>query len=225
MTAGGTADAPVADRRPRLFQYWHRAGRPAEVQALMLGWEGDPAFRYRPFTRRAAARLFARRGPPAAADAFGRCRVPAMQADLFRLLALWLHGGIYVDADVENLGTNRPLLERTDRGFLFLRRGNLATDVMAVRDPRDPLIGHALDGAVANVLAGRGGNAWEMTGPGVLTAAYRRYGPDHPLFRGFRIGSATDLRRQVGFRWDLSYKRSADDWRNVPADAMLDAGA
>lgn len=211
---------------PSLFQYWDRDGRPEEVDSLMRGWANDPAFSYRAFTRSSAIDTIHAHLGRRVADVFARCRAPAMQADLFRLCMLHAFGGIYVDADIANLGRNETLLERGGRGYLFHRRGNLANDVMVVHRPEDPLMAFALEQAMENIEQGRGANVWQMTGPGILTAAYNRLGPDDPLFRGFRFGKVEDLRQHVGFRWDLPYKELDTDWRNMAArDLIAPAGA
>lgn len=213
---------PIAEPgTPRLFQYWNTRERPPVVDALMQGWAKDPAFAYSAATHDAAVAMIRERFDARTLAAFERARVPAMQADLYRLCALHAFGGIYIDADIENIGDNGFLLHRQGRGFLFHRRGNLANDIMVVHEPGDPAIAFALDRALDNIESGAGANVWAMTGPGILTAEYNRRGPYDPLFAGFRFGDVVDVRQHVRFHWNLDYKSTEADWRSAAANALI----
>jgi hypothetical protein len=197
---------------PTIFQYWHKDDRPEEVDALMKGWERDPAFSYQAFTRATAETMIREHFDERTLCAFQACKVPAMQADFFRLCALYTFAGIYIDADIQNLGTNDLLLRREDRGFLFHRRGCLANDLMVVHNRHDRAIAYALDRATENIEKRLDANVWTVTGPGILTDAYNKFGPDHEMFSGFRFGRIEDVRQLVGFKWDLEYKDSETHW-------------
>ena len=212
---------PPDPARPRLFQYWNTPIRPAEVDTLMRGWENDATFDYRAYDRDAALALISDRFDRRILSAFERARAPAMQADLFRLCALAAYGGIYIDADIENIGTNDFLIHREGRGFLFHRRGNLANDVMVVHEPGDPLTAYALKCVVENIERARGPNVWAISGPGILTKAYNTLGETDPLFAGFRFGVVEDVRTKVRFQWELDYKKTDADWRNIAVADLI----
>lgn len=214
-------DAGRDDAAPTLFQYWNTDARPAVVDALMQGWARDADFAYAPYTRDTALAMIRDRFDERTAATFERCKAPAMQADLFRLCALHAFGGVYIDADIENLGDNAFLLHREGRGFLFHRRGNLANDVIVVHEPGDPAIAFALGTALYNIETNTGANVWAMTGPGILTAEFHRRGADDPLFAGFRFGDVADVGRRVTFHWNLDYKSTEADWRRIAASDLI----
>jgi len=206
-----------------LFQYWDTPEAPDEVEALMGSWKSDPAFTYRRFDRASAREMIATSVGEGALAAFEACRVPAMQADLFRLCALYAFGGVYMDADIGNLGRNERLFTSGDRGLLFIRHRKLANDLMVVHNKSDALIKYALDRAVENVASRKTGGAWAVTGPGILTELYRATSGDHPLLRGFDISDAVTMRQEFGFNWELSYKKSESHWVNLKDASIYSA--
>jgi FkbM family methyltransferase len=204
---------------PTIFQYWDTEQRPREVYEAMMTWEKDPEFVYRRFDRDSAEAVVRSHFPERVLIAFQSCRVPAMQADLFRLCVLYAFGGIYIDADIKNLGTNDLLLKSGGRGFLFHRGGRLANDLMALRHRFDPLIGYALDRVVANIEKRMAAPVWAVSGPGILTEAFERLGPNDELFKGFVLETVHTVRLLFGFEWHMDYKKLDTHWTNVdPAD-------
>jgi mannosyltransferase OCH1-like enzyme len=203
-----------------LFQYWNTTERPREIDALMKGWEEDTSFRYEAFTRETAANMIGDRLGQRVANAFLQCRPPAMQADVFRLSVLYEFGGVYIDADIGNLGKNDFLVCPAHRGLFYLRRSNIANDVMVINSRRDVTVGFALDRAIENIEKRAGGGVWKVTGPGILTAAYHELGRENDLFRGYLIETVENIRRYVKFRWDLPYKKEASHWTNIHENEM-----
>jgi len=202
--------------KPRLFQYWDKPERPEAVDILMRGWQADSAFQYCAYNKETAEAMIRRHFDDRTVTAFRACSAPAMQADFIRLCALYVFGGIYVDADIGNVGKNQFLTRREGRGFLYHRRGSVANDLMVVHNPPDKAIAYALEQAIKNIEERIEGNVWDVTGPGILTSAYNRFGPDHEMFKGFRFGRVEDVRELVSFQWDMEYKKSAEHWTNLP---------
>ena len=201
---------------PTIFQYWHRDDRPAEVDELMKGWEHDPAFHYQAFTRATAETMIREHFDERTLRAFQACKVPAMQSDFFRLCALYAFGGIYIDSDIQNLGANGLFLRREGRGLLVKRHNTIIINgIMVIHNRHDPAITYTLDRATENIENRLDTGVWSITGPGILTAAYDTFGPDHELFRGFRFAHIEDVRHVVGMKNELEYKKSPDHWVNV----------
>lgn len=198
--------------KPRLFQFWDQDPPPDEVVHLLETWEQDPDFIYQRFnTASAHAYIHAHLGGQAS-TAFGKCAVPAMQADLFRYAALLIEGGLYLDADTSRKGSFGPRLASTDRGLLMHRNGGFANSVIFVRLPCDPMIAKTLDIALTNIRTQSSNNVWEVTGPGIMRNLHK--GTDtNALFNGFDVVPQYDLRTVVGFHRDLTYKSSKADWR------------
>lgn len=199
-------------RRLRVFQYWHDADPPDDVREVMESWHVR-GLRHQLFDETAARRLIDSVSPSAGA-AFRACAVPAMQSDLFRYAALWLHGGVYADVSLRNHDV--LALPGGPRGALFLRGTpeeppvRIVNGLMLVRKRHDPLLRWALDQATANVRARSSRNTWEVTGPGVLTRLLEA--DEAGLLDGFSLVPYDDARPHVEPVW-LPYKRGETDWR------------
>ena len=93
------------------------------------------------------------------------CEDNAMQADLVRLEALWHHGGIYLDADVELL---RPLDDLLDGPpFAAWEDDRQLCNAVMGAPPKHPAIAHALRILEREVKLGR-----PPVGPRALTSAW-----------------------------------------------------
>lgn len=101
---------------------------------------------------------------PETSDLWAQCRNGAQLAGLVRLEALWRHGGVYVDSDVEPYRTLEPLLDL--RGFSAWEDAKVAPDAVLGAEPHHPAVGGMLK--LARVTLEAGGDAW-ATGPGVTT--------------------------------------------------------
>jgi mannosyltransferase OCH1-like enzyme len=206
-----------------LVQFWHAADPPAEVAELLATWEADPAFAYRRYDLPAATELIAEHFDERLRSAFAACAVPAMQADVFRYAALFVHGGLYLDADTSNGGGLSALLENASRGLLMDRRGKIANDVLYFRRSKDPLLKYVLGCAVDNIERRISNNVWEVTGPGIMTKLHRSSSPEAAaLFDGFRIESHLVIREAVIPKWSMQYKETADDWRRGDVSIFRD---
>lgn len=208
--------------RPPLFQFWHDPLPPSDVAALMAGWRGIPGFDHRLFDSAAARAMIAAHFGAETLAAYDRCAVPAMQADLFRYCALWLHGGVWMDADQQCRGCLRDFLHVASgrRGLLMRNAENIANGVIHVTRPQDPLIAETLRQAEANIAAERSSCVWDVTGPGIMTRMWSRPGC-RALFEGFAIVPLRGLSGVVGFPRGLAYKSGPQDWRRFMHDPDL----
>lgn len=179
----------------------------------MQGWAKDPAFAYRSYTTDEADAYIADRFAPEVLAAFRQCGVPAMQADFFRYCALYSEGGIWVDADTQNIGKLADALPTQGRGLLMNRDVKIANDFLFVREAGDPLFLRVIEQAVANIAGNISNNVWLVTGPGIMTKLHRTRETTE-LFDGFEIRPVKLVREVVRFRHNLEYKKSQDDWRN-----------
>src|SRR5687767_14781210 len=89
----------LMNSRINLFQYWDTGAPPPEVERLIETWRSDDAYLHRFYDERSAEEYIARHAGPRALEAFRLCAFGAMQADLFRYVALLAEGGIWMDAD------------------------------------------------------------------------------------------------------------------------------
>jgi GT2 family glycosyltransferase len=102
---------------------------------------------------------------PLTGDLFDRCQNGAQKAGLIRLEALFTHGGIYVDSDVEPIRRLDPLLNL--QAFAAWEDEKVVPDAVLGSVPQHPAFKELLTRARASIE--RGEDAWH-SGPGATTA-------------------------------------------------------
>lgn len=143
-----------AETTPEVEQWWDHA------RALHPSWTAttyrDPI---NPYTF------------PITSDLWPRCQNGAQLAGLVRLEALWWHGGIYLDSDVE---LYRPLDSLLGvQAFAGYEDPGVIPDAVIGAEPRHPAIAACIDHA-RRVISGQSGewrDAW-ASGPGATTAVF-----------------------------------------------------
>lgn len=164
---------------PPITQYWHSRELPDEIATLTGTFrDHDPDLPHRVFCREDAERFIAGHLSTRELEAFRACAVPAMQADYFRYCAVYVLGGLYVDAYRRCGESLRPLFDRLEGGELFAhtervdQRGFLivVNGFFAFRSPGHPLLALALALATANIEARIVENVWFTTGPAIYTS-------------------------------------------------------
>ena len=156
----------------QLIQYWDQPDPPEPVKVLMQNVRDlHPDWEYQCFDRqRAADELGALYGNDLR-EAFLDIRLPAMQADVFRMAYLLRHGGVWIDAatrlhsSVERwlpMGHPLVLLRRQQQtypevatGFIYASAGH-------------PLLARAWDRISAYLLLRSGTKVYRHFGPGIL---------------------------------------------------------
>ena len=102
---------------------------------------------------------------PLTGDLHDRCGTGAQKAGLIRLEALFTHGGVYVDSDVEPVRPLDPLLEL--RAFAGWEDENVVPDAILGCEPGHPAFKVML--AKARAAIEGGADPW-TSGPGVTTS-------------------------------------------------------
>jgi mannosyltransferase OCH1-like enzyme len=198
--------------KPKLFQFWNTERAPDEVEVLMQTWAEDPQFEYHRFRTETADAFIAANFDRRTLAAYRKCGVPAMQADFFRYCALYVHGGVYVDADTKNSGRLPELLKGRVRGLLMTRETRVANDFLYVCEPKEDLYLEVIKVAVDNIERENSNNVWAVTGPGIMTQFFHKDETKH-LVETFELEPARVVREYVLFQHALEYKKSDDDWR------------
>ena len=221
----------------RLTQFWDKPSPPGEICQLMDSWQADTRFSYEKFTHESARSFIATHLDAEVVAAYDKCRIAAMQADLFRYCALYGIGGAYIDADVANRGTAYDFLtaQRDSRGRLarlnpfsraairgvlmyrpartdMIETRNIANDVLVARAPKSPLFEAAIGRACANIRDEVSQNVWTVTGPGVFKALFKDEAT-HGLFDDYNMVSVRKMKDHVEFHWEMDYKSTDDHWR------------
>ncbi len=155
----------------KLFQYWDRAVPPPEVAGWIQGFRTrNPEFEHVLFDEDSASAFISRWFGAREARAFHACAVPAMQADVIRLCALLVHGGVYVDADNQSVGPLQELIGQAPHALMFTWTGLLNNGFLWFRRPCDPFLHACLSLALENIEQRRFPIEFTATGPGVLNA-------------------------------------------------------
>lgn len=215
--------------KPIIIQYWHTTP-PQEVCELMETWQtsASEGFEYHLFDDEGALKFIQEHFDARTATAYMACAVPAMKADFFRICALLIRPGIYVDADMRRTGNGRrrfflrdpsepllPLFLRLERGLLFDREGRVANGFMIIKRARDELLRAILAAAIDNIERRVSNNVYIVTGPGIATRWLKQLGPQHELFKGFEFWTEASLRPFMVMVGKLPYKQSDAHWVNA----------
>lgn len=115
IAGGHTAPRNVSGRLqviPKiLVQTWRDARLPAASHPFCEGWKRlNPDFEYR-FYDDTACLALVKETAPHLVDAYRQFPYPVMRADFFRYAAIYRHGGVYADIDMECTRPVGPLLE------------------------------------------------------------------------------------------------------------------
>ena len=155
-----------------LIQYWDQPQPPASVQVLMnIVRDLHPNWGYQCFDRCQAAEELGSLYGKDLKEAFLDIRLPAMQADVFRVAYLLRHGGIWIDAAthlMEPVGCWLPMVHplvllrrqhqkhpEVSTGFIYAIAGH-------------PLLARAWDRISAYLLNRSGTKVYRHFGPGIL---------------------------------------------------------
>ncbi len=206
----------------KLFQYWDTGEPPGDVAACIRSVrERNPEFTHRLFDRPNAAWFIGKHVGKQEQDAFLSLAVPAMQADYFRLCALWAKGGLWLDADMTSVIPLRTLITDAVGGYVSMVDRLLETDFLFVRDRHSPFYGACLDLATQRIEARTPGNAFEVTGPMVLNFVWAAIDPagahEDPSLRRRKIrpppeALAAAARRPGAAEEFATYERRHDSW-------------
>jgi mannosyltransferase OCH1-like enzyme len=158
-----------------IVQYWHDAAPPCDVAACMQSWQICPGFTYRVFDDDAARAYIRGLADRRALEAYDLCLHPAMKSDLFRLCFALREGGFYADADEVCVGLLDHSLLCADLVLIQERHGAIWNGFFGAT-PSHPVIAAALKHAVDNIVTRQSGNIWSISGPGVLSRAFSRFG-------------------------------------------------
>ena len=188
-----------------LVQYWDQPSPPPLLLARMERWrELHPRWRYQRYNRESAAQFIGSSYGPALQEAFLDIRLPAMQADVFRIAALQGQAGVWIDAATH---CHQPLERWLDRQrpLVLLRRSHqqhpkVWNGFIYSAAAGHPLLVAAWQQIAAALLARRGERVYRDFGPGVLrdllAAGAPEAGlqvlPESELSDQLRIGSSSD---------------------------------
>jgi mannosyltransferase OCH1-like enzyme len=225
----GTSGFPTNIPR-RIMQYWHDVNPPDDVrQAAMKVRARNPGMAYAIFHEQAAREFVAANFGGEMRSLFDFCFHHTMKSDLFRLCYLHVHGGLYVDVDIDCHAPLENILANNDfRCFLFHAEGKpwCIENGFIAAEPGSGLIAAMLRNLELNLVQyrdrGRFRGIWADTGPGLATETVMRLLARHILsgegtspLAGF-LTSRSGL-QAVSYRHaELAYKQTAEgNWRKA----------
>ena len=180
----------------QLIQYWDRPDPPPVLLERMEEWRlRHPGWSYCRLNRSSAAAFIAEHYGSAMREAFLDIRLPAMQADVFRIAALYVKGGVWIDAATSCLKPLDSWLNRR-QPLLLLRRAHqqhphICNGFMASSDPYHPFLREAWNRIASLLLARRGQKVYRDFGPGVLRNLLAT--GDGALQAGLEVVTESDL--------------------------------
>lgn len=222
--AAQACDAPPQTERAvprRIFQYWDNDTVPADVAALIAGWQGVPGFEHVLMTRARALQMLRRQFSPRLVTAFQRARHVTEESDLLRLCLIYKFGGIYSDADDKVVG-DIATLAGLGSGLVVTREpiGAIANNTL-IAPPGNPVLRIALNMTVRALLARDADGAWFKSGPGMLTraaAVYLRDADPEEARAHLTLLEGDTLRQFIEPHIRLPYKTTAKYWNAKDKD-------
>jgi tetratricopeptide (TPR) repeat protein len=219
---------------PTVMQFWNTAERPADVQQAMQTWQDrNPGIAHSVFDDAAARAFMAEFCADEILECYSAAHHPAMQSDIFRLAYLYVHGGVYVDADDMCTRDMRGIFAALSQVELVAVRSGetppyVHNNFIAVR-PRCAIIADALRDAVVNVLKqtrkGERPDIWQATGPGLLTRAIAKRVANVDNKGKVLLLSESEY-RSFSIIQDMGYKHADEgDWRLMQTAAPAVAAA
>lgn len=127
-----------------------------------------PTYEYRFMMTEAREAFIRETFPGKIFESYSRLQIGAAQADFWRLLVLYKHGGVYLDIDahvVWPLGwIVRPQEEEI---YVLTKRGDISNYFIASK-PGNPNLARMIELVCRNIEERRSNNVYELTGPGVF---------------------------------------------------------
>lgn len=156
-----------------LVQYWNQAEPPLVVAERMESCKRlNSTWDYRRFNQHTAAAFLETAYSSDIASAFLAIRLPAMQADVFRVAFLLHCGGLWIDAATLLTHPVESWLDR-QHSLQMLRRSHqshpkIATQVIFASRPGLPLLHAVWDEIVPRLLSRSGTKVYRHFGPGLF---------------------------------------------------------
>lgn len=126
-----------------------------------------PSYEYR-FMGNEAAENYISENHPECIKAYKKLTVGAAKADLWRLLAIYKHGGLYIDMDGCLVTKAEKFLQNKSEMFIKAKEGYF-TNYFFASAPNNPKIKEYIDIILKNIKDNNSDlGVWYLTGPGVM---------------------------------------------------------
>ena len=165
-------DCLCSQQGPLLVQYWAHGDPPPLLAARMSQWHVcNPAWTYLCFDRLSAADVLRAAWGVDLALAFLDIRLPAMQADVFRVAVTLLCGGLWVDAATTCLGPLSVWLD-SQASLVLLRKPTMESPLVwngfiYAAQSQHPFLQAAWHQIATVIRQRKGTGIWKLVGPGL----------------------------------------------------------
>ena len=189
-----------------LVQYWDQPDPPEVIAERMQGWhQHHPDWCYQSFDRIRAAVFVREHYGSALHDAFLDIRLPAMQADVFRIAFVLARGGLWVDAATICFSPVKSWLDLQTPLLLLRKPKQIAPQVwnglIYAQAPGHCFLQDAWSLISDSIRHRRGTGVHKLVGPGLLRdlLAQGRFNsvvtiqPSKPLAAYLKIGSSSKV--------------------------------
>lgn len=211
----------------KIMQTWKSKDLTPALQALQATWTThNPEYEYQLYDDADCAALIAAHFPSDVLAAFHRLRAGAFKADLWRLCALYVHGGVYADLDTICMNSLDPYIGGEGVQFVSVvdyntnpREGcHNAFNAFIASVPGHPILKTAIDRIVyqvTNTIVPR--SLLDICGPGVLGRAINLYaGREETRCMRDLYGDHSNGVRMLYFEPGTGYVRFQDAARAAP---------
>ena len=141
-------------------------------------------YSYRLMTTEDRAAFIQSNFPPEIFEGYSKIQIGAAQADLWRLLVLYKHGGVYMDIDAHLVWPLSSIIKANQTElYIVIKNGTISNYFIASKNGNSDLV-KMLDMILKNIDHNTIKNVYELTGPGILNqvldlaevnTAYYRY--------------------------------------------------
>jgi mannosyltransferase OCH1-like enzyme len=196
-----------------IIQYWAQEEQPAMLREMTLTWQRlNPGWSYRCFNRATASLFFKDVFGVSVQEDFLSIRLPAMQADVFRVAYILTYGGLWADAATTCLSPLEHWLD-PQSPLVLLRRPHMhsaqvANGFIYAHQPQHPFL-EAVWSSIASALARRAGTGvWTMFGAGIFGKTLM----DVNLARQVRVVEVRDITQHLSFGSSSMFMPAKQHW-------------
>lgn len=101
-------------------------------------------------------------------ESYSRIQIGAAQADFWRLLVLYKHGGVYMDIDAHLIWPLSLLVKNKQTElYILIKKGEISTYFIASKN-NNTNIKKMIDIILKNIEENKIKNIYDLTGPGIL---------------------------------------------------------
>jgi mannosyltransferase OCH1-like enzyme len=142
-----------------------------------------PTYEFRLMTDAECAEFVTRECAAPVVEVYDRLQIGAAKADLWRLLVLERHGGVYLDMDAHVVWPLGLIIGR-DLDELYVRHREHLSNFFLASVPHNPHLTAVIDAVVQNVRAWQAGQSiYGVTGPLVIERQLGEFNPPSAYFK------------------------------------------